>query len=73
MSMSFHRSWTLVNGMNETFGPVVATSIGGSDHGGASLTKIGQALVAEYRAIEDAATAALRKHLKALEMDFRIR
>ena len=73
MNMAFHQAWTLVDGMNKTFGPVIATSIGGTDHGGASLTEIGKALVAEYRAIEDAAAAASRKHLKALEKDLRVR
>ena len=66
MNMSFRQAWTLVDGMNETFGPVVATSIGGVDHGGARLTEVGKALVVEYRAIEDAAAAASREHLQAL-------
>jgi molybdate transport system regulatory protein len=67
MNMAFHQAWTLVDGMNQTFGPVIATSIGGRDGGGASLTKVGKALVAEYRAIEAVAATASRKHLKALE------
>jgi molybdate transport system regulatory protein len=67
MNLAFHNAWDLVNGMNKTFGPVVETSIGGSDGGGASLTKVGKTLVAEYRAIQDAAATASRKHLKALE------
>jgi len=73
MNMSFRQAWTLVDGMNETLGPVVATSIGGVDHGGARLTEVGKALVVEYRAIEDAAAAASREHLQALEEDFRAR
>jgi molybdate transport system regulatory protein len=71
MNMSFRHAWKLVDGMNETFGPVIATSIGGIGHGGASLTQVGKALVVEYRAIEDAAAAASREHLEALEKDFR--
>ena len=73
MNMSFRHAWKLVDRMSEAFGPVVATFIGGVAHGGASLTEVGKALVVEYRAIEDAAAAASRKHLKALEKDFRVR
>jgi molybdate transport system regulatory protein len=67
MKMAYLRAWMLVDAMNKTFGPVIETSKGGSDGGGASLTKVGKALAAEYHAIEDAAATASRKHLKALE------
>jgi molybdate transport system regulatory protein len=70
MTLGFHQAWVLVDDMNKAFGPVVATSIGGSDGGGASLTKVGKMLVAEYRAIENAAAAVSRKHIKALEKEF---
>jgi molybdate transport system regulatory protein len=67
MTLTFHQAWTLVNGLNKVFGPVIATSVGGSDGGGASLTDAGKLLVAEYRAIEAATAAASQKHIKALE------
>jgi molybdate transport system regulatory protein len=67
MTLTFHQAWTLVNGLNKVFGPVIATSVGGSDGGGANLTDAGKLLVAEYRAIEAATAAASQKHIKALE------
>ncbi len=67
LRMSYRRAWELVEELNCIVGtPVVATSAGGSGGGGATLTPAGEALVAEYRAIEAATEAAARRHLDAL-------
>jgi molybdate transport system regulatory protein len=73
MRMGYRHTWLLVNEMNKSIGPVITAAQGGSGGGGAKLTKIGEELVAEYRAIEVAADAASRSHLTALEDDFRTR
>jgi molybdate transport system regulatory protein len=73
MKLGFHQAWVLVDDMNKAFGPVIATFRGGINGGGASLTKVGQMLVAEYRALEGATAAASRKHLKALEKKIPVR
>ncbi len=67
MRMSYRRAWELVEDLNRTLGsPVVTTSAGGSGGGGASLTEAGEALVAEYRAIEAATSLAAKRHLTTL-------
>ncbi len=67
MRMSYRRAWELVEDLNRTLGsPVVITSAGGSGGGGASLTEAGEALVAEYRAIEAATSLAAKRHLTML-------
>jgi molybdate transport system regulatory protein len=49
MEMSYRRAWLLVDQMNKTFGqPVVRTHTGGSAHGGAELTPLGEDIVARY-------------------------
>jgi molybdate transport system regulatory protein len=67
LKMSYRRAWELVEDLNRHLGTaVVATAAGGSGGGGARLTAAGQALVAEYRAIEAATAAAAQPHLAAL-------
>lgn len=67
LGMSYRRAWLLVESLNAMAGaPVVAAAAGGAGGGGAALTEAGRALVADYRAIEEAAvaaTAALRARL----------
>ena len=59
MGMSYRRAWDLVEALNQVFGkPVVVRQVGGKSGGGAHLTALGLALVAHYRAIEQAASAA---------------
>jgi molybdate transport system regulatory protein len=68
MGMSYRRAWLLVDALNGTFrDPVVATRGGGPGGGGANLTPSGTALVARYRAIEQAARAAVEAELRALD------
>ncbi len=68
MEMSYSHAWTLVNSLNETFvEPVVESSPGGHDGGGARLTTFGTELVQRYRTIEGRARAASLDDVNALE------
>jgi molybdate transport system regulatory protein len=63
MKMSYRRAWLLVKASEELIGtPVVETSVGGVEGGGARLTAAGAALVAAYRSLE-------RKSAKAAAAD----
>ena len=67
LRMSYRRTWELVEDLNRSLGtPVVATAAGGSEGGGAVLTRAGKAVVERYRAIEMDTALAARKHLQAL-------
>lgn len=67
MGMSYRRAWQLVEQLKDTFGaPAVTTATGGRHGGGAVLTPLGRDLIAAYRAIERAATAAAEAELAAL-------
>ncbi|WP_284945625.1 winged helix-turn-helix domain-containing protein [Acidisoma cladoniae] len=68
MKMSYRRAWELVEDLNRRLGsPVVETSAGGANGGGARLTTAGAALVEQYRAMEAAAAASAEDYLRALE------
>jgi molybdate transport system regulatory protein len=59
MGMSYKRAWALVEAMNTTFAaPLVEAAKGGAGGGGAKLTAEGAAVLAAYRALEQAATSA---------------
>lgn len=72
MQMSYKRSWDLIDALNHYFrGPLVQTNTGGVGGGGASLTPLGEEVLALYRRIEtrcgDVVTeemASLRKSLR---------
>lgn len=56
MGMSYKRAWLLIETLNAMFDlPVVESARGGPGKGGAALTERGQAVLAEYRAVEAAA------------------
>ena len=66
IGMSYRRAWDLLADLNRSFGePVVATVVGGTQGGGAKVTKFGQALMKAFRAVErdalKAATTRLRR------------
>ena len=64
MSMSYRRAWQLVEAINASFTePVVVTAIGGKRGGGASVTEFGRQLVAQFHAMENAASAAIADDL----------
>ena len=68
MAMSYRRAWRLVADLNGSFAePLVSAQMGGRQGGGATLTAFGAWLVAEYRAIEREAAAAVAPRLRLLE------
>ncbi|MBZ5488155.1 LysR family transcriptional regulator [Halomonas aquamarina] len=53
LTMSYKKAWHLIETMNHHFpSPLVATSSGGNERGGAHLTELGQQVLAHYRALE---------------------
>lgn len=59
MKMSYMRAWTLIQTMNCCFRePVIRTTRGGRERGGASLTKTGEKLLALYTRLESECLAA---------------
>lgn len=68
MGMSYKRAWLLVETLNATFAaPLVESSRGGAGHGGARLTAVGAAALAQFRALEAKARAATAAEVAALE------
>lgn len=68
MGMSYKRAWELVKALNEGFGPLVETSRGGSEQGGARLTQKGEKVLARYRAMQQATRAAIADDVAALRL-----
>ncbi len=67
LGMSYKRAWDLVSELNRGCGQrVVATSPGGAQGGGTSLTEAGHLLVRLYRDIERASSAAAAPQIRAL-------
>ncbi len=67
MGMSYKRAWQLVETMNAMFAdPLVESSRGGATGGGAVVTDAGQVVLAEYRALEQAAGEAGAAHIDRL-------
>ncbi len=67
MGMSYKRAWLLVEEMNAAFrAPLVESVRGGARGGGARLTEAGEAVLANYRKIEEIAAEAGAARLAAL-------
>jgi len=67
MGMSYKRAWQLVETMNAMFrAPVVESTRGGARGGGAVVTETGQAVLAEFRGLEEAAQSAGAAHIARL-------
>jgi molybdate transport system regulatory protein len=67
MGMSYKRAWQLVETMNAMFtDPLVHSTRGGAAGGGAVLTEAGQAVLEEYRGLEEAARGAGAAHIARL-------
>jgi molybdate transport system regulatory protein len=67
LDMSYRRAWLLVDEINACMRrPVVETETGGRKGGGSRLTSTGETLVAQYRAIERRAEAAVAAELENL-------
>ncbi|WP_148861285.1 winged helix-turn-helix domain-containing protein [Marinobacter fonticola] len=53
MGLSYKKAWQLIATMNQHFAePIVTTSSGGNQHGGAELTTRGKTLLEQYRALQ---------------------
>ena len=53
LKMSYKKAWQLIETMNNHFSsPLVVTSAGGNDRGGAHLTELGKQVLSHYRALE---------------------
>src|ERR1700748_3394841 len=64
LKISYHRTWSLVEDLNQGLGtPVIEAVAGGTWGGGAVLTEVGKAVVNTYRAIEVDSAEAARKHI----------
>lgn len=49
MGMSYKRAWSLVATLNQCFSePLVTVSRGGSDHGGAAVSELGEVVLEAY-------------------------
>ncbi len=67
MGMSYKRAWSLVQALNAGFGaPLVETSRGGAEQGGAKLTADGTFVLARYRAMQAATRNAIAADVEAL-------
>jgi molybdate transport system regulatory protein len=68
MDMSYRRAWLLVDALNRTFNaPVVATRLGGTSIGRATLTPLGHEVVKLYREIGKVAEGVARSRIDRLE------
>ena len=67
MGMSYKRAWMLVGTLNGFFvTPLVESSRGGSNHGGARLTETGDRVLAHFRALEARAAEAAAGEVAAI-------
>jgi molybdate transport system regulatory protein len=67
MGMSYKRAWGLVQALNDGFGrPLVVTSRGGSEQGGAALTEDGVFVLERYRAMQEATRKAIAADVAAV-------
>lgn len=68
MGMSYKRAWYLADSINSTFAtPVIERQHGGKGGGSARLSKLGETIVRDYRAMEEQALKTFAKSLKTLE------
>jgi molybdate transport system regulatory protein len=67
MKMSYTRAWGLVSAMNQDFASALVNSAkGGAVRGGATLTSLGEDVLARYRRMEAASLKAGAADLRAL-------
>lgn len=67
LKMSYKKAWQLMDTMNNHFpSPLVSTSSGGSERGGAYLTQLGQQVLNHYRALESQLSMEQSSDAKAL-------
>jgi molybdate transport system regulatory protein len=67
MEMSYNRAWLLVRTMNRCFEePVVLSSRGGDNHGGAQLTRAGKEILRLYQQLEAKFATATRQPVREI-------
>ena len=67
MQMSYNRAWLLVRTMNRCFKePLVTSTRGGDNHGGAQLTRAGRQVLSLYTHLESKMAAAARAPVRRL-------
>ena len=67
LGLPYKRAWLLVDTLNRGFGrPVVVTVTGGKRGGGATLTPLGEDLIARYDALERRLNAEATTELEAV-------
>ena len=67
MKMSYMRAWTLIQTMNRCFQkPVILTTRGGQERGGAALTETGEQVLALYAQLETESLAATKTTRKTI-------
>lgn len=67
LGLPYKRAWLLIDSLNAGFGrPVVDATTGGRGGGGASLTPLGQQIVAAYEALERRLNAEAAPELEIL-------
>ena len=72
IQMSYKRAWYLVDAMNGHFAkPLVTATKGGRAGGGASLTPLGEILLAAFREMEDLTEKAIAPTLRQLQRRIR--
>jgi len=68
LGMSYQRAWTLVSEMNSLFTePLVCVSRGGGTRGGATLSTMGEDVLARYRRMEQTCRSATQQDWQALQ------
>jgi molybdate transport system regulatory protein len=72
MGMSYRRAWQLVEAINASYRQaVVLTATGGQRGGGATVTPYGKRLAAQFRCMEDKASAAIAADLRRFSRHLR--
>jgi len=67
LGMSYRRAWLLVDALNRAFeDPVIETSTGGREGGGALLTATGNEVIRRYRKIEALALDVSGREIQAI-------
>lgn len=67
MKMSYKRAWLMVDSMNRCFSrPLVSAAKGGKRGGGATLTPLGEEVLARYRRMQELAEAAIAGEVQGL-------
>jgi molybdate transport system regulatory protein len=72
LGMSYRRAWMLVDTMNRCFQqPLVETSAGGSHGGGATLTALGETMIAQYRTLQQRIEHITQQHAASFALHLR--